>query len=84
MSPFLSWRPLVGSLRACSSAEMAALMCIAAARTGFLLAALHSVAERVNPRNARPPTPHWPRVLTSPAHPHYRCCEKSRITAGLS
>src|SRR5688572_33022691 len=46
-----------------SSAEMAALMCIAAARTGFLLAALHSVAERVNPRKARPPAPHGPRVL---------------------
>src|SRR6187551_3514323 len=44
---------------------MAALECITAARTGFLLAALHSVAERVNPRNARPPTPHCPRVLAS-------------------
>src|SRR6187549_3208030 len=58
MSPFLSWRPLVGSLRACSSAEMAALGCIAAARIGFLLAALHSVAKRMNPRKARPPAPH--------------------------
>src|SRR3954470_8226118 len=48
-------RGLVGSLRACSSAEMAAPGCIAAARSGFLLAALHSVAERVNPRKARPP-----------------------------
>src|SRR6187549_831374 len=63
-------RPLVGSLRACSSAKMAAPGCIAAARTGFLLAALHSVAERVNPRKARPPTPHGPRVLASAAGPH--------------
>ena len=51
-------RPLVGSLRALTSAKMVALMCIAAARTGFLLAALHSVAERVNPRKPRPPAPH--------------------------
>ena len=34
---------------------------------GFRLAALHSVAERVNPRKARPPTPHGPRVLASAA-----------------
>ncbi len=32
-------------------------------RIGFLLAALHSVAARVNPRKARPPAPHGPRVL---------------------
>ena len=32
MSPFLFWRPLVGSLRALTSAELAALKCIAAAR----------------------------------------------------
>src|SRR6187399_1102689 len=70
MSPFLSRRPLVGSLRALTSAEMAAPICIAAARTGFLLAALHSVAERVNPRKARPPAPHGPRVLASAAGPH--------------
>ena len=63
-------RPLVGSLRACSSAKMAAPMCIAAARIGFLLAALHSVAERVNPRKVRPPAPHWPRVLASAVGPH--------------
>src|SRR6187397_3658181 len=50
-------RSLVGSLRALTSAEMAAPICIAAARTGFLLAALHSVAERVNPRKPRPPAP---------------------------
>ena len=49
-------RPLVGSLRACSSAEMVALMCIAAARTGFLLAALHSVAKRIRRRPAYHPT----------------------------
>src|SRR6476469_10449180 len=48
MSPFLSRRPLVGSLRAFTSPEMAAPRCIAAARTGFLLAALHSVAKRVS------------------------------------
>ena len=48
MSPFLSWRPLVGNLRALTSAEMAAPRCIAAARMGFLLAALHSVAKRVS------------------------------------
>src|SRR6478609_2641452 len=35
----------------------------------FLLAALHSVAERVNPRKARPPAPHGPRVLTSSRSP---------------
>ena len=63
MSPFLFWRSLVGSLRALTSAEMAALMCIAAARTGFLLAALHSVAKRVSrgqayhPRWSRPRLP---------------------------
>src|SRR6187402_2897172 len=56
MSPFLSWRPLVGSLRALTSAEMAALGCIAAARTGFLLAALHSVAKRIRRRPAYHPT----------------------------
>src|SRR6187431_1032521 len=63
MSPFLSRRPLVGSLRACSSAELAAPMCIAAARTGFLLAALHSVAKRVSRGQAYHPTrsrPRWP------------------------
>src|SRR6188508_3515552 len=49
---------------------MAAPRCIAAARIGFLLAALHSVAERVNPRNARPPAPHGPRLLASTAAPH--------------
>src|SRR6188768_4380033 len=82
MSPFLSWRPLVGSLRACSSAEMVAPRCIAAARTGFLLAALHSVAERVNPRKARPPAPHGPRVPASAAVPIYRGWEKSRELRG--
>src|SRR6186713_813525 len=66
MSPFLSWRPLVGSLRACSSAKMAALMCIAAARIGFLLAALHSVAKRMNPRKARPPAPHQSPLASQP------------------
>src|SRR5678810_363443 len=30
----------------------------------FLLAALHSVAERVNPRKARPPAPHSPRAVS--------------------
>ena len=49
---------------------MAALRCNAAARIGFRLAALHSVAERVNSRKARPPTPHGPRVLTSVGCPH--------------
>ncbi len=39
-------------------------------RIGFLLAALHSVAERVNPRKARPPAPHGPRVLASAGRPH--------------
>ena len=83
MSPFLSWRPLVGSLRALTSAEMAAPGCIAAARTGFLLAALHSVAERVNPRKARPPAPHRPRVLAGAAGPHLpRLGEKSRASWG--
>src|SRR6187397_163628 len=74
-------RPLVGSLRALTSAEMAAPICIAAARTGFLLAALHSVAERVNPRKARPPAPHGPRVLASAARPHLpRLGEESRAS----
>src|SRR5688572_17857124 len=63
-------RSLVGSLRALTSAEMAALKGTTAARTGFLLAALHSVAERVNPRKARPPAPHSPRVLPSAERPH--------------
>src|SRR6187402_2728717 len=56
-------RPLVGSLRALTSAEMVALTCIAAARTGFLLAALHSVAKRVSRGQAYHPTrsrPRWP------------------------
>src|SRR5687768_12990641 len=61
---------------------MAALKCIAAARSGFLLAALHSVAERVNPRKARPPTPHGPRVLPSAARPHCLCWEKSARLQG--
>src|SRR5688572_2565113 len=72
---FRRW--LVGSLRALTSAEMAALRCNAAARSGFLLAALHSVAERVNPRKARPPTPHGPRVLAKGSAPICRCWEKS-------
>ncbi len=59
---------------------MAALKCNAAARSGFLLAALHSVAERVNPRKARPPAPHCPRVLASGDVRICRCWEKS---AGL-
>ncbi len=72
-------RSLVGSLRALTSAEMAALRCNAAARIGFRLAALHSVAERVNPRKARPPTPRCPRVLASAATSPFacRCWEKS-------
>ena len=32
---------------------------------------LHSVAERVNPRKARPPAPHGPRVLVSVGRPHF-------------
>src|SRR6188768_4444574 len=83
MSPFLSWRPLVGSLRALTSAEMVAPRGIAAARTGFLLAALHSVAERVNPRKARPPAPLGPRVLASAADPHFPLLgEESRASRG--
>ena len=78
-------RPLVGSLRACSSAKMAAPKGNMAARTGFLLAALHSVAERVNPRKARPPAPHWPRMLASAAGPHLPLLgEESRASEGLS
>src|SRR3954465_14266265 len=42
--------------RACTSAKLAALKCIAAARECFLLAALHSVAERFSHRQA--PAPH--------------------------
>ena len=81
MSPFLSWRPLVGSLRALTSAEMAALRCIAAARTGFLLAALHSVAERVNPRKPRPPAPHQSPLASQPGKcPHSAAEGKSRET----
>src|SRR5688500_18753790 len=56
---------------------MAALKCIAAARIGFLLAALHSVAERVNPRKARPPAPQCPRVLAKGSAPICLCWEKS-------
>src|SRR6187401_3047396 len=48
----------------------------------FLLAALHSVAERVNPRKARPPAPHGPRVPASAAVPIYRGWEKSRELRG--
>ena len=70
MSPFLFWRSLVGSLRALTSAKMAALMCNTAARTGFLLAALHSVAERVNPRKARPPAPHCSPRANERSGPH--------------
>src|SRR5690349_24416093 len=43
---------------------MAALKCIAAARTGFLLAALHSVAKSIRRRPAYHPTQQPP--LTSP------------------
>src|SRR5688572_4530906 len=60
-----------------TSAEMAALRCNAAARSGFLLAALHSVAERVTPRKARAPAPHGPRVLAKQRVPIWRCWEKS-------
>ena len=56
MSPFLSRRPLVGSLRALTSAEMVAPICNTAARMGFLLAALHSVAKRVSRGQAYHPT----------------------------
>ncbi len=77
-------RSLVGSLRALTSAEMAALRCNAAARSGFLLAALHSVAERVNPRKARPPTPHDPHVLTSVGCPHLPLLGEERMAPGLS
>ena len=62
MSPFLSRRPLVGSLRALTSAEMVALRCNMAARTGFLLAALHSVAKRVSRGQAYHPTRCSPRL----------------------
>ena len=55
-------RPLVGSLRALTSAEMAALECIAAVRSGFLLAALHSVAKRVSRGQAHHPTRTVPRL----------------------
>src|SRR5688572_21966228 len=75
-------RSLVGSLRALTSAEMAALRCNAAARSGFLLAALHSVAERVNPRKARPPAPHGLRVLATQRVPICRCWEKSARLSG--
>ena len=61
---------------------MAALRCIAAARIGFRLAALHSVAERVNPRKARPPTPHGPRVLASAGRPHLPLLGEERTTPG--
>src|SRR5687768_5412570 len=61
---------------------MAALKCIATARSGFLLAALHSVAERVNPRKARPPAPHGPRVLAKQHVPICRCWEKSARLQG--
>ncbi len=63
---------------------MAALRCIAAARIGFRLAALHSVAERVNPRKARPPTPHGPRVLASVGCPHSPLLGEERTAPGLS
>ena len=49
---------------------MAALKGTTAARLAFRLAALHSVAERVNPRKARPPTPFCPHVPASAGCPH--------------
>src|SRR5687768_18286957 len=61
---------------------MVSLRCNAAARNGFLLAALHSVAERVNPRKARPPAPHGPRVLAKQRVPIWRCWEKSARLQG--
>ena len=61
-------RPLVGSLRAFTSAEMAALRCIAAARMGFLLAALHSVAKRVSRGQAYHPTVVRPRCPKTAPH----------------
>ncbi len=63
---------------------MAALRCNAAARSGFLLAALHSVAERVNPRKARPPAPHGPRVLATRRRPHLPLLGEECTTPGLS
>ena len=63
---------------------MAALRGIAAARSGFLLAALHSVAERVNPRKARPPTPHGPRVPASVGRPHLPAAGEECATPGFS
>jgi hypothetical protein len=74
-------RPLVGSLRALTSAEMAALRCTTAARIGFLLAALHSVAERVNPRKPRPPAPHQSPLASQRGNvPHSAAEGKSRET----
>src|SRR5689334_18642083 len=63
-------RSLVRSLRACSSAEVAALGCIAAARIGFFLAALHSVAKSISRRPAYHPT--------QPVPVHKSRWEKSR------
>ena len=84
MSPFLLRRPLVGSLRALTSAEMAALRGIAAARSGFLLAALHSVAERFSHRQAPapPPSPHPDPLASKRGCTHSRLLreEKSRET----
>jgi len=69
-------RPLVGSLRACSSAEMVAPICNMAARTGFLLAALHSVAKRVSRGQAYhprwSPSPLARRPSRTPPPPHHQ------------
>ena len=73
---------LVGSLRALTSAKIGDRRGIAAARIGFLLAALHSVAERVNPRKARPPAAHGPRVLATQRVPICRCWQKSARLSG--
>jgi hypothetical protein len=55
-------RSLVGSLRALTSAKLAARRGNAAARSGFLLAALHSVAKRVSRGQAYHPARSVPRL----------------------
>ena len=63
---------------------MAALRCTTAARIGFLLAALHSVAKRMNPRKARPPAPHQSPLASQPGmYPFAAAERKSREARGL-
>ena len=73
MSPFLSWRPLVGSLRALASAELAALKCITAGQY-WLPPRRAPFGRKENPPQAGvPPDSASPRSLAT-------VCEEARAS----